>query len=955
MMNPVKISVSLCAIVLTAVSVQAQDLASETKTFERVFQQSRTIPAELVKQVLALPVGERLEFDRNGDGKTDEMWYVDGAKRHTRNETLLVKAVDEDGDMTEDGGPDRDSDLYLWDWGADGVFDVVTDYKDDDGDNDVDQMGIFYEKRWKDAKDDITVWWAVDVGDDNLLWYDVNGTYSQRDCQWRTHFSGDELFYQFRLTTDDVTWVNVWEDPFAFYDPDKDGCSEMVVRISAIGDDVKNLRYSIDADDDAFGDRTHNYDFSVTALPPEGGLSAKSDTNESLVIRGIMTHPAVPWSETKNFGQNAAWGKAMLTWDEINANTDENPDQDPHERWEGILNAKSKHGDFAQVGGPPSSPFNKRVEVAGDHVAPLRLYFDEGDHRFHLLGADYAYLDVDYNLDGVVDMSHTWKDSDGDGKLDIHAVDVDANGSVDFTQVLEGGGKKYPLEFEAISPMYKESLQQVLTDSQAFIDATLATLGNTPVEVQSIIDFYAGALVEYHSETELGLYIQNTPAGALFYMGLVRDHLFVAALNHIDKGNDWKRLHNQYRTGDYAGAAKTLMKVGGIKKLSDERPLTHKGETYTKYITLETKGHSSPLLGLDKTPVASALSDLADGMPDFNINHCVVVDGDHWLAWRVVPHQVDTWNFDGDATLSFFMNLNGTEKKSYRVYYIPEGETTPEYTKLTNAVPENPGYIAWESDAGAYRFYTGQFDFFGKQVARLLPRKDRLLYPITGNYHAEQDWGMDALHVGKTSGLGGLTLYVDGQAYPVQSPAGEGDVQFEYRVLGSGPVRAAVEMVATNVLPDAPEKAVTLRAFIYAGHPESEIHVRLPDGLKNPQLGIGLITIEGGDSFGDEKSGYLGAWGRQGDDIGEIGLTVIAPGKQARKVIDLPEERQLVCDVFQHYGKPKLGTHEDFRYWILGEWQRGMQFPITQNSGNWEHRVETLAEGLNATYSEGMR
>src|SRR5690606_21714578 len=143
---------------------------------------------------------------------------------------------------------------YCWDHNADGTFDVVTDYVDDDGDNDVDQMGIFYDKRWPDEKDDITVWWSVDIGDDNLLWFDVNGNYYQPLCQWRTHFGGDELFYQFRLTEDDDKWVNVWEDPFAFYDLDDDGSSEMVIRVSAIGDDVKNLRYSIDADDDAYGE-----------------------------------------------------------------------------------------------------------------------------------------------------------------------------------------------------------------------------------------------------------------------------------------------------------------------------------------------------------------------------------------------------------------------------------------------------------------------------------------------------------------------------------------------------------------------------------------------------------------------------------------------------------------------------------------------------------------------------
>ena len=180
----------------------------DSAVFQRVFGISRILPAERVAEVLALPPGESLAIDTNGDGKPDELWYLDTSKRHNVA-PLLVRVVDEDGDLEGTMRGDFDSDCYFWDHNADGYIDVVTDYQDDDGDGDLDQMGIFYDKRWPDEKDDITVWWAVDIGDDNLLWYDVNGNYYQPLCQWRTHFSGDELFYQFRLTSDDDRWVNV--------------------------------------------------------------------------------------------------------------------------------------------------------------------------------------------------------------------------------------------------------------------------------------------------------------------------------------------------------------------------------------------------------------------------------------------------------------------------------------------------------------------------------------------------------------------------------------------------------------------------------------------------------------------------------------------------------------------------------------------------------------------------
>ena len=932
------VRLTLIALLMFGVSplIHAQSDAvgapKNTVVFERIFGLPRVIAPERVAAVKALPQGEMLEVDHNGDGVADEYWYMATDYRHNK-ESILVCAFDEDGDFAETGRPDLDSDLYFWDWEADGYIDVVSDYQDDDGDNDVDQMGLFYNKNWKDGKDDMTVWWAVDIGDDNLLWHDVNGTYYQPLCQWRTHFSGDELFYQFRLTEESEHWVNVWEDPFAFYDPDGDQASEVVVRISAIGEAVKNLRYSIDADDDAYGKDTHNYDFSVTALPPEEGLSSAAWHSEALDIRGVKTLPVVPWDKCMEFGQQAKWGKAMLTWDEINSNTDEKPEQDPHERWEGILNAKSKHGDFEQVGGPPSSPFNKRVEVTADPVSPLALYFDDVDQRLHLLGADYGYMDVDFNHDGELDAAYTWKDTDNDGKLDVREADVDGDGTVDFTQTLKPGGKTFSLTFEGLPEVYKPAISRALREDQAFIDAATSVLGEVPSEVQAIIDFYGDTLPAWHLETGIGKRIQGTPAGARFYVALVRDRLFTKSKDAIGKNSQWNRIEGAFLAGEVGKAAMLLAHLAYDEPIGENSPLIYRGMTYIDRVplTLSTKNGEHPVL--QNKSVVVQVANLRQKAGNFNPRNCVVVDGNRWLTWRIIPHQVDSWQYGEHKELSFVTDLRADEENEFYVYYIPEGANIPTYPKLTNAVLDNPAYVAWESDAGAFRFYTGQFDFFGKQV-QLLPREERLIYPLDGvNYHTEQDWGIDALHVGKTSGLGGLTIYYDGKAYPVQSPAGEGHVDFEYKVLGSGPVRAGVEIIASNVFPDMPDKKVTLRCLIYAGREESEVNVILPEGLEGATVGIGLMNLEEGENFA--SPGTLGVWGRQGDDIGEIGLAVTTKHKQL-EVKDLPEERHLIA--------APDGQH--FRYWIRGGWRRGMQFPASYGVQNWQREVGIWADGL---------
>jgi hypothetical protein len=929
-------------------AVHAQDDAvgspKNTIVFERIFGKSRLIAPERIAEVKALPAGEKLSLDTNGDGLTDETWYIDTSYRHDKD-FILVRAVDEDGDFDLTGRPDTDSDLYFFDWDADGYIDVVADYIDDDGDNDVDQMGLFYNKNWQDGKDDMTVWWAMDIGDDNLLWYDVNGTYYQPLCQWRTHFSGDELFYQFRLTVDDEKWVNVWEDPFAFYDPDGDLASEVVVRISAVGEAVKNLRYSIDADDDAYGRDTHNYDFSVTALPPEEGLSSAAWHSEALNIRGVETLTVLPWNKTKEFGQQAKWGKAMLTWDEINSNTDEKPEQDPHERWEGILNAKSKHGDFEQVGGPPSSPFNKRVEVTAKPASPLALYFDEVDQRLHLLGAEYGYMDIDFNHDGTVDAAHTWKDEDGDGELDTRAIDVNADGTVDIVQPLKAGAKTYALEFEELPGVYKPAIAKALKDGQAFIDIATEALGATPADAQAVIDYFSGPLADYHPETGIGQRIRNTPAGARFYVELVRDRLFVAAKAALGVKQGWDKVEHAYIAGKYNDAATELTKVASLKRDPKAIPLlTLNGKTYTKRVAMEvTAPDKRGLAHFQDRPVTVSVDALRAKAADFNPANCVVVAGERWLAWRVVPHQVDGWTHGNGEDFSFVADLPAGAAQRFEIYYNPEGESASDFPQLTNAVLDNPAYVAWESDAGAFRFYTGQFDFFGKQV-QLKPRAERLIYPLIDvNYHAEQDWGIDALHVGKTSGLGGLTIYLDGKEYPVQSPAGEGHVTFEHKVLGSGPVRAAVEIIASNVFPEQPEKKVSLRCFIYAGNAGTEVNVLLPEGLDEPSIAPGLMNLPEG--VNGQLGNVLSVWGRQGDDIGEIGLALALAPSAKPTIQQLDVERRAVSRV--------EGTQ--FRYWILGGWARGMQYPTSYGAENWARDAEAWAKKITATLQVAVK
>ncbi len=273
-------------VLLLAVTAAAQD--AKQRLLERVFGDAVRLDPAMVAKVKAAKPGQRFFVDRNGDGRNDECWFIDTSLRHTdAARPILVRAIDEDGDLDAWNGPELASDLYVADWNADGTADVVIDYQDDDHDGDVDEMAMYFfvpEQRHF-GRNVLMAWWGRDDGDDNQLWYDVNYTYYQTLCQYRCHFSGDETFVAFGLRESDTVWQAGWENPFLFYDPDHDGCAEVVLRIEGKGDRIRAARYSFDADDDAYGTRTHDYDFSITAVADDDKLlTLPPDMTESTTL-----------------------------------------------------------------------------------------------------------------------------------------------------------------------------------------------------------------------------------------------------------------------------------------------------------------------------------------------------------------------------------------------------------------------------------------------------------------------------------------------------------------------------------------------------------------------------------------------------------------------------------------------------------------------------------------------
>ena len=236
-----------------------------------------------------------------------------------------------------------------------------------------------------------------------------------------------------------------------------------------------------------------------------------------------------------------------------------------------------------------------------------------------------------------------------------------------------------------------------------------------------------------------------------------------------------------------------------------------------------------------------------------------------------------------------------------------------------------PPNIGWESDVAAYRAYWGQFDFFGK-------KEPCLVLPTFGpgqpSYHQEQPWGMDALHVNASAGLGGVTLYINGEGYAVWSPEGKGDLVWEKRLVKQTDDEVTIELTAKGVGPkDAPYQ-VYFQCSALAGRKDSPIAVRVEGGRPSDtlELGVNLPKIPQETFALDEAAGVMANWGVQGPDIGWIGMGVLfAPSDFVRY-----DEDEL-----QHQAVLKASHGEAVDYRIQGDWLRGRRFRRCPTLENW--------------------
>ena len=844
--------------VLTAsISAWGEDeTAIKQSLFEKVFDDAVRLDSDQVKTVVSSPPGKRHYIDRDGDGRPEEVWFIDTALRHPeRYRPLLVRAIDEDGDLQAGHEPDLDSDLYVADWGADGIVDAVLDYTDADGDNDLDEMGAFFYGGTHGYFDEpvIRVWWSRDVGDDNLLWHDVGYTYDQTLCQYRTHFGGDEELIAFSLPLSGSEWIPFFENPFLFYDHDGDGVTEEVLRMSGIAREVECIRHSFDADNDATMENPRDFDVSLTSWmkganwTSEGRGRGRSQVTfdgwgmDSAVIRGFPTTPFLAFRAAPRFAAQVVPERMMLTWDEIDWNVDGQNHADENERWEGII--ANGNDRFPQVGGPSAGPVNKRYEIVMKPTAPARLYYHPTDHRLHLHSTDSAWLEADTDLDRKADVRYDMRDTNRDGIIDRWELDTDLDGTPD--DVWNAGA----VEIKTVGWNWAEIHTAITTERIQVLLNTLALHQRLYEACRLHRSKISRVVLGIYDDTRSPAIVPATPIPV--------PRLFIEKL----KWSDERLLYD--------------LTVWNDRWIAELKPITKDRPFWKAFNTARSLG--------DLTTMTKLLE-------------------------NEIPSRKALW-IPNDKSLQLYRSNNPYQPQPPRAAWAEDW------------VPPN---IGWESDRVAYRMYWGQFDFFGK-------KKNGLIYPdIAGkSYHDENEWGIDALLVGKSPGCGGVTLYAENNVYPIWNPEGKGDIVFEKKLHELKNDEVTIEVLASKIVPGNNPYTVRLRCTAFSGRMETKVEVRVD--TKRPLkdvvfLGIGLTSLPQESLLLNTDVGVFGSWGVQTPVIGPIGMGIVFPHGN--------HENQLVLRI--EPGVPLV-------YYIRCDWLRGRRFDRSPSANDWLNVLTELA------------
>jgi hypothetical protein len=472
-------------------------------TFLSVFSVVQNGNHDLRKTALksTTPDDEIVRLDINNDRQPDilERWW--NGKR--------VRWLDENGDMLPtDTRGDQVGDVMQIDKNGDGVYDTVLDinikWADNDGDGRADLQAFVTQGRewsngnWNPANSHWMVF--IDVEKDGVLgWLDWTKFDFDNDnwgytglTDWLPDYNGDAVFLKVHRPPQSLPDPRLnWENPFAFFDFDKDGASEMAIRwldpvppldkdITRISGVLNEAFATFDVDNDSTKGNETDYDMSLRGAGGQG-IPYRQFVHKYPALKGNPKFDqCFQWNNWRQIDEliympheksfdsffSARWGSMYFVFDE---------DDDDH-RWERVEMYYPMHGfggpkeidlystkkwrrsNYAELamvrpnekpgisGHPQADSLGDRGEFDEDNSGGGKLYIGVFDRKLHLAGAEWGAWTVDKNgefhggnktpsprpIAARVEEVVKYTDTDSNGFFDTVEYDYDGDRTIDF-------------------------------------------------------------------------------------------------------------------------------------------------------------------------------------------------------------------------------------------------------------------------------------------------------------------------------------------------------------------------------------------------------------------------------------------------------------------------------------------------------------------------------------------
>ena len=415
--------------------------------------------------------------DLNGDGKPEAIYSMTG-------DSVPILWIDDDRDMKwTDIEGDMDNDCLLIDRNKDGIYggdgDLVIDWVDSDNDGKADLQivmdypAVHATEVWPNGH----VMILLDTDKDNIFNYIDWNTYQIKSwnksgrAAFYTDYSGQSAFTKMHVATYNMGDLRLnWENPFLFYDPDKDGFSEIAVRLldspstkdeKASWNDYVNMQLegvidwvSISVDLDNDNAPGNDFDFDFTLGLRGGGFDYMDQVHVFKNMRGLpeadkffmdprwRQMDELIYPDHKNafdlIFNRGKWESAHFVYDE---------DDDCH-RWERVEFYEAR--DPFKVGaGNGGLDHNTQADAAGDRgewdmdcSGKGNLYISPLDGRLHLYGAEWGCWRVDQNTEYYQGWDRLWINKNPKKFATVKYTDKNGNGFLDYVEYdMDGDGK----------------------------------------------------------------------------------------------------------------------------------------------------------------------------------------------------------------------------------------------------------------------------------------------------------------------------------------------------------------------------------------------------------------------------------------------------------------------------------------------------------------------------------